>query len=136
MATTKLEFSNDPKALDGVTQLVVLGTKNALARAEVVAALPEGVAPIWGAMLEVLAPGDQLDRLVDLPARAGHDAPAHDGALAIGAGLALGLVPGALGVVGAGPLPAGRGAPGSHQQEQQGDQGPHAPMLPGTRVVG
>lgn len=57
---TRIEFSNDETSLDGAIQLMVLGTKAALARPEVLARLPEEVTPVWSGMLEVLSPGDSL----------------------------------------------------------------------------
>lgn len=55
-----LHFTNDPTAHVGADQWVVIGTKSALSRAEVVAQLPAGLAGVWPAMLESLAPGDQF----------------------------------------------------------------------------
>ncbi len=56
----QLDYSNEPTALHGVDQIVVIGTKAALARPEVLAELPAGLAPTWGSMLEALSPGDNL----------------------------------------------------------------------------
>jgi len=58
--STAIQFTNDFGVLADADQLVVLGTKAALARAEVTALLPAGLVGLWPAMLESLSPGDQL----------------------------------------------------------------------------
>jgi len=58
--STAITFTNDLGTLAATDQLVVLGTKTSLARPELVALLPAGLAPLWPTMLESLAPGDQL----------------------------------------------------------------------------
>lgn len=57
---TTIQLTNDLSLLESADQLAILGTKTALARPDVVQLLPEGARPLWSAVLESLAPGDQL----------------------------------------------------------------------------
>jgi probable aminopeptidase NPEPL1 len=56
---------------DSVDHLAVIGTKGALARADVVAALPAEVGGLWGPMVESLSPGDQFAATTTWVARGG-----------------------------------------------------------------
>jgi len=55
----------------GADQLVVIGTKSALSRADLVALLPESVKPVWPSMVASMNPGDQFAATSTWVAKAG-----------------------------------------------------------------